>query len=370
MKSPGFLALFLCFAASLPAQEGEEAPPPVPAPSVQDAGSAPSEAPPALLPENPPAAEAAPPASDSAPAPAEPSPEPSMPAETPPASEAAPGAGGEAEAADNPALKLARSLNYQSGDITVGAGLVSLKLPETLRYLDPKDTQTMLVDLWGNPDGSETLGAILPAGTTPLDPESWAVILTYEEDGHVSDKDADEIDYEALLKDMQKATREANQAREKDGFPTLELVGWAAPPRYDREARQLYWAKELKFSDSEDNTLNYNLRLLGRRGVLNLNVVAGMKQLSRIEAAIPGLLQTASFTEGNRYADFNPASDKLAEYGLAALVTGGLLAAGKGGLFKMLLAGLFAFKKVILIGIIACGTLAAKLFRKSNSKPA
>jgi uncharacterized membrane-anchored protein len=363
MKFPLPALLLLLPLQPLAAQEAM----PAEAPAAEPAsGPPPAEAAPSASPETPPSAEASPDSAPAAAAPAPAAPEIPAPAEAVPASDAA----GNAEAEDNPALKLARSLNYQSGDISVKGGLVSLKLPETLRYLDPKDTQTMLVELWGNPDGSDTLGAILPANTTPLDPESWAVILTYEEDGHVSDKDADKIDYDDLLKDMQKATQKANKAREKDGFSTLELVGWAVPPRYDREAHQLYWAKELKFSDSEDNTLNYNLRLLGRRGVLNLNVVAGMKQLSRIEAAIPGLLQTASFTEGNRYADFNPASDKLAEYGLAALVTGGLLAAGKGGLFKILLAGLLAFKKVIVVAVVAGGSLVAKLFKRSKSNSA
>ena len=46
--------------------------------------------------------------------------------------------------------------------------------------------------------------------------------------------------------------------------------------------------------------------MLGRRGVLELNVLAGMDQLSEIEQATPSLLEMVDFQAGHRYADFNP----------------------------------------------------------------
>ena len=45
---------------------------------------------------------------------------------------------------------------------------------------------------------------ILPAKLSPLSAEGWGVVITYDEDGHVSDEDADQINYADLLKDMQK----------------------------------------------------------------------------------------------------------------------------------------------------------------------
>jgi hypothetical protein len=38
------------------------------------------------------------------------------------------------------------------------------------------------------------------------------------------------------------------------------------------------------FGSEGDHTLNYNIRILGRRGVLVLNAVSGMKQLDAIRA--------------------------------------------------------------------------------------
>ena len=145
----------------------------------------------------------------------------------------------------------------------------------------------------------------------------------------------------------------------------MELLGWAAPPRYDSATHKLYWAKELKFGNETGNTLNYNIRMLGRRGVLVLNAVASMDQLSQIEQKTPEILSAIDFNQGHRYADFNPASgDKVATYGLAALVAGGV--AAKLGFFKAIWVAIIAAKKFIIIGVLAVAAWFRKLFRKKT----
>jgi uncharacterized membrane-anchored protein len=194
-----------------------------------------------------------------------------------------------------------------------------------------------------------------------------AVIITYEEEGYVKDKDAEKIDYADLLKQMQKDTREANKEREKQGYATVELVGWAAPPHYDKAVHKLYWAKQLKFGGGSEDTLNYNIRILGRRGVLVLNAVAAMAQLPEIERNAPMILAAIDFNPGNRYTDFSEASgDKVASYGIAALVAGGV--AAKLGLFKGLWVLLLGAKKFVIIGVVALSAFLRKLFGKD--KPA
>ena len=94
-----------------------------------------------------------------------------------------------------------------------------------------------------------------------------------------------------LLAEMKKDVLEANPERKKAGYGTVELVGWAAPPDYDQNAKKLYWAKELRFEGGGETTLNYNIRALGRRGVLVLNaVVASKSQLAVVEKEMPKLL--------------------------------------------------------------------------------
>lgn len=107
--------------------------------------------------------------------------------------------------------------------------------------------------------------------------------------------------------------------------------------------------------------------MLGRRGVLVLNAVAGMSQLSEIERATPQILAMVDFKAGERYADFQPSSDKYAAYGLAGLVAGGV--AAKAGLFKVLIAGLLAAKKFVIIGLVAAGSFIAKLLGKNKDGP-
>lgn len=256
------------------------------------------------------------------------------------------------------------SLHYQSGAVKIGGDLATLNLPDSLRYLDPKDTKTVLVDLWGNPPGSGdgTLGMLVPKDVDFTSAGSWAVVITYQDDGHVKDEDAEKINYDELLADMKKSTSEESAERTKQGYETIELVGWAAPPKYDKEGKKLYWAQELAFGGSPEHTLNYNIRILGRTGVLVFNAIAAQKDLAVIEAATPELLAAVSFNPGNRYADFDSSSDKVAAYGIAALVAGGV--AAKAGLFKTLWIAVLAFKKFIIIGLIAIGGFVMKLFKK------
>lgn len=268
-------------------------------------------------------------------------------------------------AAPDPAARLAKlkkiadSITYRQGETVLGRNLAKISVPEKFRYLDAKDTGTVLTALWGNPKSDDLLGAIVPVGFDPIDGGGWIVVITYADDGHVKDDDAAGIDYSKLLTQMKDETKEASKERAKEGYGSVELIGWAKPPHYDATAHKLHWAKELHFAREKGNTLNYNIRMLGRGGVLVLNAVAGMDQLSEVEAATPAILNMVNFQEGQRYADFKPSTDKVATYGLAALVAGGI--AAKAGLFKLLWVGILAFKKFVVIAVIAIVAYVKKL---------
>jgi uncharacterized membrane-anchored protein len=196
--------------------------------------------------------------------------------------------------------------------------------------------------------------------------ESWAVVIAYEEDGYVSDENADSIDYGEMLTNMQESSRESNAARVEAGYDEVELLGWAATPRYDRADNKLYWAKELRFGSIDVNTLNYNVRILGRKGVLVLNLVATMPQLHEIETVIPTVLAMTNFNPGHRYTDFDPDVDEVAAYGIGALIAGKI--AAKAGLFAKLGVLLLALKKFWIFILIGIGALFARFFRRGRSK--
>jgi uncharacterized membrane-anchored protein len=257
--------------------------------------------------------------------------------------------------------------NYQTGNIVLPNKVATLHLAGNYRYLDPAETEKLLV-AWGNQPGNETQGAIVPSEVDPMAGEGWAVILTYENDGHVDDSDAKDIDYDDMLEDMKQGTEDNNEARKQAGYEAVHLVGWAERPHYDAAARKLYWAKELKFESAAANTLNYDVRVLGREGVLSMNAVASIDQLTQIRSDMKPLIQVAEFNEGYRYAEFNSKTDRMAEYGLGALIAGGV--AAKLGLFAKLGALLLAFKKLIIVGLVAVGGLVARLFGKKKDAAA
>jgi len=260
---------------------------------------------------------------------------------------------------------LVSTLKYQTGEINLKDGLAKIKIPAQFRYLDGADAQTVLVRLWHNPPGGKSLGMLLPADTSPLSSDCWAVTINYEEEGYIKDTDAEKIDYTSLMKQMQESTRKASQERQKKGYPAVELIGWAAPPHYDAATHKMYWAKEIKFGGESENTLNYNIRILGRRGVLVLNAIATVPQLKEIEKQTPEILAMVDFNQGNRYADFNASTDKVATYGLAALVAGGI--ATKMGLFKVIWVFILGAKKIIIIACVAVAGWFKKLFKKNEA---
>jgi uncharacterized membrane-anchored protein len=93
-----------------------------------------------------------------------------------------------------------------------------------------------------------------------------------------------------------------------------------------------------------------------------------MSQLSEIEEATPKILGAIDFNPGHRYADFNPKSDKVAEYGLAALVAGTATAAAvKLGLFKGLWVAILAAKKFVIVAVVAIAASVRKLFNRKQT---
>lgn len=255
----------------------------------------------------------------------------------------------------------AAALKYQEGTIRLQGGMATIQLPPDWRFLDGPQAEKVLHDLWGNPPATPPLGMIFPPHLGPLDHHSWAVAVTYDDSGHVTDTDAAKINYGELLKTMQQEVRDSNPERERLGYPAMELVGWAEPPHYDPATHKLYWAKNLRLVGEQESGVNYNIRVLGRRGVLELDAIGLLRDLPDVKAKMPDLMAAVDFQKGNTYAEFDPTIDKVAKYGIAGLVAGTAVAvAAKAGLFaglgKLLLPVIIALKKVIIfivIGIVA-----------------
>lgn len=262
-------------------------------------------------------------------------------------------------------LKILEAMRPQTGEVPLG-DFAKLALPEGVCFLDAKDSRTVLEDLWGNPPGAVegVHGMIVKSPASVLEEKAWGIIVTYSKDGYVDDSDAAKIDYDKLLVSMKEGTVESNKERIKQGYGGVELIGWAEVPHYDSLTHKIYWAKELAFEGNGEHTLNYCIRILGRRGVLELNTVAPVSELAEVRESSKKILDGVEFTKGNRYADFNRATDDIASYGIAALVAGGV--AKKVGLFKLLLAFALAAKKFLVVGVVAVGAFIARIFKRTE----
>lgn len=249
------------------------------------------------------------------------------------------------------------ALSYEHGSIDLMNGVATIHIPSGYKFLNSEQSEYVLSEIWGNPP-SESLGMLFPEDVSPIsDNFTFAVEVTYSNDGYIEDSDAEDIDYDELLESMQNDTELANKDREELGYENIELIGWASEPFYDKQNKKLHWAKELKFGSYEVNTLNYNIRVLGREGYLNLNAIGDMDVLPQIQTDIDYILNSVEFNEGYAYNDFDSSVDKVAAYGIGGLIAGKMLA--KAGMF----AGLLKFWKVIVIGAVGLfGAFKKRIF--------
>jgi len=263
-----------------------------------------------------------------------------------------------------------KGLHKLTGDVPVPGADAVLHLGNKYYFLGPEEAKRVLVDVWGNraSEVDSTLGLVLPVGTTVFD-NTWGAVITFKDSGYVTDDDAASANFDSVLDDMRSGEDELNAERTKAGYKAVHLVGWAQPPSYDKANHALIWARDLKVDGDPVDTLNYDVRVLGRKGVLSMNMLWGMDHLDEVRTAAADFGKVASFNAGNTYADYNASTDKAAGYGLAGLVAGGvaLAAAKKLGLLALLA----PFWKFIAIGFAAVVAAFRGFFaRLTGRKPA
>lgn len=252
-----------------------------------------------------------------------------------------------------------KAMQYETGIIQLKGGMASLNVPKGFKYLGIEQSNFVLTDVWGNPKRDDILGMLFPENGSPFADSSYAFIISFDEMGYVKDDDASKINYQEMLDEMHKDEAAINAERQKLGYAGIHMVGWAQPPFYDANNKILHWAKELQFGDEEESTLNYDVRILGRKGILSLNAVATMNELNLVKNDIDKILSIATFTEGNRYSDFNNNTDKIAAYTVGGLVAGKVL----------LKIGFFAkFWKLIVLAFAAIGGWLVKYFKKKKEQ--
>lgn len=239
--------------------------------------------------------------------------------------------------------KPANRIQWEEGPVVGKLGdMAQITVPEHYRFTG-KEGAARFMELTHNPSSGKEMGVLVP------DPENgripWFVIFEFENTGYVKDDEKDKLDNDAILKSLRDGTEESNKYRQQKGWKAYHVVGWSKAPFYDPTSHNLTWSI-LGQEDGGGQNVNYSVRLLGRRGTMSADLVLGNEMVPMVVPQFESLLTGFSFIQGQKYSEFR-AGDKVAEYGLTALIAGGAAAAAiKTGLFAK-------FWKLIVLGFVA-----------------
>jgi uncharacterized membrane-anchored protein len=270
---------------------------------------------------------------------------------------AAPPAGAREQAMRQAAAAARAALVRGPAEVTL-RDQASLALPEHFGFV-PQQQAAALMRAMGNRTSDNFLGLIVPQQES----SDWFVSVNYQDSGYIKDDDARHWDADKLLQSLKDNTDAANEERTKAGVPALVVTRWIEPPAYEAETHRLVWSAEARRKDGADSdpTINYNTYLLGREGYLSLNLITSASSVDQDKPAARELLAAVNFNSGKRYGDFNSSTDKVAAYGLAALVAG--VAAKKLGLLALLAAMAVKFAKIIAVAVAALIVATKRWFK-------
>ena len=149
----------------------------------------------------------------------------------------------------------------------------------------------------------------------------WFVLFRFDDAGYVKDDDKDKLNANELMSSFRKGNDAANEQRRSKGIPEIRLIGWEMPPRYNPESHNLEWA--IRGESEGHQVINHKTRLLGRTGVMEVGLVASPEEYQNVMPQYKELIESHSYNSGQKYAEYRP-GDKVAKYGLAALITAGV----------------------------------------------
>jgi uncharacterized membrane-anchored protein len=245
--------------------------------------------------------------------------------------------------------------NWQAGPgkMALAGSIAQLQVLEDEAFLDSSQT-IKLLEKMGNQTSGKEVGLVRPLAGE----ESWWAVFEYEDSGYVKDDEKDKIDADELLQSIKDGTEEANEYRKEHGAPGLHVVRWSDPPHYDAQSHNLVWGILAK-DDNGGEVINYQVRVLGREGYMAVTLIDDPKLIETSKVAFNKVLERFAYQPGKTYAEWKP-GDKVAEYGLTALVAAGAGAAAvKLGLFQYLA----KFAKVIIIGVAAAAAAAGRFIK-------
>jgi uncharacterized membrane-anchored protein len=249
--------------------------------------------------------------------------------------------------------------------ITLGPANASLgesgkiQVPQGYLLLDGDRTRERLKTV-GEPTSGNEVGWLIPTNG------EYSVMFEFNPVGYIKDDEKDKLNADKLLASIKAGNDESNKEREKAGHPRVEVVGWDVPPHYDETTHNLEWA--IRGTVEGQPLLNYNTRLLGRKGVMEVVLIVDPKDVPATLPQFKNLLAGYSFQSGQSYAEYH-SGDKVAKYGLTALVVGGAaVGAAKLGLLGPVILLFKKAWKLVIVAFAAVVGFFKKMFRKITGK--
>jgi len=244
-----------------------------------------------------------------------------------------------------------KNLNWQ---IAPAVGKIGdkgeIKLTEPLLFLDAEDTNKFL-QFNGNLPQTSSYTIATKKGY-------WFGVLRFVNEGYV--KDDEKIDANALLESLKEGNTKGNEEKRKQGLEPLILEGWYFPPRYDTETKRLEWGTKLRSEKDQSITVNVTTKILGRSGYISALLVSSPESFDQDLVEFKQALKNFDFVRGEKYSEWKE-GDKVAAYGLGALVLGGAAAvATKKGGAKLIWLAILGAGAALLAGI-------KKLFNRNKN---
>ena len=261
------------------------------------------------------------------------------------------------------------AIDWVKGPTTADlGGIAELQIPEGFMFTAKKGTQKLLELTQNIPNGNE-VGAIVPAVRD--DEKVWFVVFEFSEVGFVRDDEKSDLHEATILENIQDATEHSNEIRKEKGWPAYHVIGWENRPFYDQKTNNLTWAIHGR-DDAGSESINHSIRILGRHGTMNVDLVLAPQQYASVVPQFNALMTAFQFRQGSRYADF-VSGDKVAAYGLTALIAGGAGAvAVKTGLlmklWKFIVVIVLALKKALIVIFVALGAAIKKLWNRIRGR--
>lgn len=218
--------------------------------------------------------------------------------------------------------KFEASLDYKKGTVPISENRVTLKLMEGFRFLDERDSKKVISGLWGQDIPENSDGAILPPGIGPFSDHNWAYVISFDPIGHICDTIDVTIDSEKLMSKLKQNLVNENLKRQNENRQTMQIVDWEIKPVYDKTIRCLYWAIKYSFSNEIQNEIIYNIKILGRNGVLSIYTQVNEKLGDLPRNNIKDIIRSAKFNPGQEYEAFSENTGSFSKSNLSELITG------------------------------------------------